>query len=56
MKEHHNKFVLEIKTNSDKVIEHIFLDYAKVFDKYGATLSPKNKATRKLLEDNSETA
>jgi len=57
MKEHHNnKFVLEIKTNSEKVIEHIFLDCAKVFDKYGATLSPKNKATRKLLDDNSESA
>lgn len=50
----HNKYKIQINTNSEKVIEKIFLDLAKVFDKYGATLQPLNKATRKLLEDNSE--
>ena len=50
----HKKYKIEISTNSEKVIEHIFVNCAKVFDEYGATLSPKNKATKKLLEDNSE--
>jgi len=50
----HNKYKIQISTNSEKVIEAVFLDLAKIFDKYGATLSPINKATRKLLEDNSE--
>ena len=50
----HKKYVLEVITNSEKVIESIWLDLAEVMDKYGATISPKNRATKKLLEDNSE--
>jgi len=50
----HNKYQIQINTNSEKVIERIFIDLAKVFDKEGATLQPLNKATKKLLEDNSE--
>jgi len=49
-----HKYKIEISTDSEKVIEHIFLDCGKVFDEYGATLSPKNRATKKLLIDNSE--
>lgn len=50
----HDKYKIQINTNSEKVIEKLFLDLGEFFDKHGATLSPLNKATRKLLEDNSE--
>ena len=54
MKEHHNKFVLKIMTNSEEMVKHIFLDCAEAMQKYGATLSPENKETKKLIEENSE--
>lgn len=54
MEEHHNKFVLKITTNSEEMVKHIFLDCAEAMDKYGATLSPENEATKKLIEKNSE--
>jgi len=50
----HDKYKIQISTNSEKVIETIFLDLDKVFDKEGATLTPLNKKTKELLEENSE--
>ena len=49
-----NRFKLEIKTNSEEIIKHILLEVDRVFDKYGAVISPKNKATKKLFEEYTE--
>jgi len=50
----HNKYKIQISTNSKEVIKAIFIGLANFFSKEGATISPLNKATKKLLEDNSE--
>jgi len=48
------KYVLQIETESKELIEFLFLDCAEQLDKFGGTLTPKNKETNELLIRNTE--
>lgn len=49
-----NKYILQIETESERLIEFLFLDCAEQLDKFGGTLIPKNKETNELLMKNTE--